>query len=70
MMKDVGNNNFVELLCTINTTLLCHSRFAETPEFRALHHDIEEMLLKLAIRAEQISVDLSQLMNDKAKWTL
>jgi len=66
MMEDASNNNFVELLCTVNTTLQCHPRFAEIPEFRALHQEIEDMLLKLAIRAEQMSEDLSQLMKDKA----
>ena len=65
-MEDASNNNFVELLCTINTTLQCHPRFAEIPEFRALRQEIEDMLLKLAIRAEQMSEDLTQLMKDKA----
>ncbi|QCE02008.1 hypothetical protein DEO72_LG8g19 [Vigna unguiculata] len=65
-MEDASNNNFVELLCTINTTLQCHPRFAEIPEFRALRQEIEDMLLKLAIRAEQMSEDLSQLMKDNA----
>jgi len=51
MIEDASNNNFVELICTVNTTLQCHPRFDETPEFRALRHDIEDMLLKLAIRA-------------------
>jgi len=66
MMEDASNNNFVELLCTVNTTLQCHPRFAEIPEFRALRQEIEYMLLKLAIRAEQMSEDLTQLMKDKA----
>ena len=66
MMEDASNNNFVELFCTVNTTLQCHPRFAEIPEFRALRQEIEDMLLKLAIRAEQLSEDLSQLMKDKA----
>ncbi|QCE15202.1 hypothetical protein DEO72_LG11g2211 [Vigna unguiculata] len=66
MMEDASNNNFVELLCTVNTTLQCHPRFAEIPEFRALRQEIEDMLLKLAIRAEQMSEDLTQLMKDKA----
>jgi len=65
-MEDASNNNFVELLCTVNTTLQCHPRFAEIPKFRALRQEIEDMLLKLAIRAEQMSEDLSQLMKDKA----
>jgi len=30
MMEDASNNNFVELLGTVNTTLQCHPRFAET----------------------------------------
>ena len=66
MMEDVSNNNFVELLYTINTTLQCHPRFAEIPEFRALHQEIEDMFLKLAIRAEQMLKDLSQPMKDIA----
>ncbi|QCD86842.1 hypothetical protein DEO72_LG3g1369 [Vigna unguiculata] len=66
MMEDASNNNFVELLCTVNTTLQCHPRFAKIPEFRALCQEIEDMLLKLAIRYEQMSKDLSQLMKDKA----
>jgi len=49
MMEDVSSNNFVELLGIVNTTLQCHPRFAETLEFRALCHEIEDMLLKLAI---------------------
>jgi len=52
MTGDASKNNFVELLCTVTTTLQCHPRFAETLEFRALRHEIEYMLLKLAIRAE------------------
>ena len=35
-------------------------------KFRSLHHEIEDMLLKLAVRAEKMSEDLSQLMKDKA----
>jgi len=66
MMEDASNNKFVELLCTVNTTLQCHPRFAEIREFRALHQEIKDMLLKLAIRAEQMLEDLSQLMKDKA----
>ena len=66
MMEDASNNNFVELLCIVNTTLQCHPRFAEIPKFRALRQEIEDMLLKLAIRAEQMLEDLSQLMKDKA----
>ncbi|QCE03664.1 hypothetical protein DEO72_LG8g1689 [Vigna unguiculata] len=65
-MEDASNNNFVELLCTVNTTLQCHPRFVEIREFRALHQEIKDMLLKLAIRAEQMLEDLSQLMKDKA----
>jgi len=26
MMEDASNNNFVELLCTVNTTLKCNPR--------------------------------------------
>ena len=66
MMEDASNNNFVELLCTVNTTLQCHPRFAEIPKFRALRQEIEDMLLKLAIKTEQMSEYLSQLMKDKA----
>ncbi|QCD79087.1 hypothetical protein DEO72_LG1g2725 [Vigna unguiculata] len=66
MMEDASNNNFVELLGIFNTTLKCHLRFAEILEFRALRHEIEDMLLKLAIRDDQMSEDLSQLMKDKS----
>jgi len=66
MIGDASNNNFVELLCTVNTSLQYHPRFAEILEFRALRHEIKYMLLKLAIRAEQMSKDLSQLLKDKA----
>jgi len=65
MMEDESNNNFVELLVYVNSTLQCHPRFSETAEFRIVRHDIEEMLLKLAIGVEQTYVDLSQLKNDK-----
>ena len=65
MMEDASNNNFIELLCTVNTTLQCHPRFAEILKFRALRHEIEDMLLKLAIRVEKMSEDLSKLMKDK-----
>jgi len=54
MMEDASNNTFVELLVNVNTTLQCHPRFVETPKFRILRHDIEDMLLKLAIIAEQM----------------
>jgi len=66
MMEDASNNNFVLLLCTINTTLPCNPKFAEIPEFRALRQEIQDMLLKCAIRVEQMSEDFSQLMKDKA----
>ena len=36
MIEDASNNNFVELLCIVNTTLQCHPSFAEIPEFRSL----------------------------------
>ena len=49
MMEDASNNNSVELLCTVNSTLQCHPRFAEISEFRAFRQEIEVMLLKLAI---------------------
>jgi len=65
-MEDASNNNSLELLCIVNTTLQCHPRFAETLEFRALRHEIEDMLLRLAITAEEMLEDLSQLMKDKA----
>jgi len=48
MMEDVSNNNFVELIVSVNSTPQCHPRFVETPKFRALRHEIQEMLLKLA----------------------
>jgi len=39
-MEDASNNNFVELLSTVNTILQCHPRFLETPKFKALRHEI------------------------------
>ena len=65
MMEDASNNNFLELLGIVNTTFQCHPIFPETLEFWALRHEIEDMLLKLAVGAEQMSEDLSQLMKDK-----
>ena len=65
-MEDASNKIFLELLGTVNNTLQCHPRFDEIPKFRALRQEIEDMLLKLAIRAEQMLEDLSQLMKDKA----
>jgi len=31
MMEDACNKSFVELLVTVNTTIQCHPRVAETP---------------------------------------
>ena len=59
MMEDASSNNFVELLVIVITTLQCHPRFPKTAEFRILLHDIEDMLLKLAIKVEQMFNDLS-----------
>jgi len=59
MLKDASKNNFIELLVTINTTLQPHQRFLENPDFNALRHEIKDMLLKLAIKAEQMFEDLS-----------
>ena len=67
MLKDASKNNFIELLVTINTTLQPHQRFLENLDFNALRHEIKDMLLKLAIRAEQMFEDLSQLMNDTVR---
>lgn len=64
MMKDANNNNFVELLLIVNSTLQFHLTFPNIVEFRMLHHDIQDMLLRLAIRVEQIFDDVSQLMNE------
>jgi len=66
MKEDASNKIFLELLGTVNTTLQCHPRFAKTLKFRALRHEIKDMLPKLVIRAEQMSEDLSQLVKDKA----
>ena len=60
MLKEASKNNFVELLVTINTTSQPHQRFPENPDFNELRHEIKDVLLKLAIRAEQMSEDLSQ----------
>ena len=67
MLKEASKNNFVELLVTINTTSQPHQRFPENPDLSALRHDIKDVLLKLAIRAEQMFEDLSQLMNDAVR---
>ncbi|QCD93326.1 hypothetical protein DEO72_LG5g1399 [Vigna unguiculata] len=64
MLRDASKNNFIELLIIVNTTPQPHQRFPENPDFNKLHHEIKDVLLKLAIRAEQMSEDLSQLMND------
>ena len=67
MLRDASKNNFIKLLVTFNTTLQPHQRFPEHPNFNALRHKIKDMLLKLAIRAEQMFEDLSQLMNDTVR---
>ncbi|QCD96539.1 hypothetical protein DEO72_LG6g1245 [Vigna unguiculata] len=67
MLRDASKNNFIELLVTVNTTPQPHQRFPENPDFNELHHEIKDVLLKLAIRAEQMSEDLSQLMNDAVR---
>jgi len=67
MLRDASKNNFIELLVTINTTPQPHQRFPENPDFNELRHKIKDVLLKLAIRAEQMSKDLSQLMNDAVR---
>jgi len=64
MLRDASKNNFIELLVTVNTTPQPHQRFPENPDFNELRHEIKDVLLKLAIKAEQMSEDLSQLMND------
>jgi len=64
MLRDASKNKFIELLVTVNTTPQPHQRFPENPYFNKLCHEIKDMLLKLAIRAEKMSEDLSQLMND------
>ncbi|QCD92815.1 hypothetical protein DEO72_LG5g884 [Vigna unguiculata] len=60
MLRDASKNNFIELLVTVNTTPQPHQRFPENPDFNALRHEIKDVLLKLAIRAEQMSEDLNQ----------
>ncbi|QCD86747.1 hypothetical protein DEO72_LG3g1273 [Vigna unguiculata] len=67
MLRDASKNNFIELLVTVNTTPQPHQRFPENPDFNELRHEIKDVLLKLAIRAEQMSEDLSQLMNDTVR---
>jgi len=67
MLRDASKNNFTKLLVTINTTLQPHKRFPENPYFNALRHEIKDVLLKLAIRAEQMFENLSQLMNDAVR---
>jgi len=67
MLRDASKNNFIELLVTINTTPQPHQRFPENPDFNELRHEIKDVLLKLAIKAEQMSEDLSQLMNDAVR---
>ncbi|QCD87167.1 hypothetical protein DEO72_LG3g1701 [Vigna unguiculata] len=64
MLRDASKNNFIELLVTVNTTVQPHQRFPENVDFNELRHEIKDVLLKLAIGAEQMSEDLSQLMND------
>ncbi|QCD93348.1 hypothetical protein DEO72_LG5g1423 [Vigna unguiculata] len=67
MLRDASKNNFIELLVIVNTTPQPHQRFPENPDFNVLRHEIKDVLLKLAIRAEQMSEDLSQLMNDAVR---
>ncbi|QCD82507.1 hypothetical protein DEO72_LG2g2846 [Vigna unguiculata] len=67
MLRDASKNNFIELLVTVNTTPQPHQRFPKNPDFNELRHEIKDVLLKLAIRAEQMSEDLSQLMNDAVR---
>jgi len=66
-LRDASNNNFIELLVIVNTTPQPHQRFPENPDFNELRHEIKDVFLKLAIRAEQMSKDLSQLMNDAVR---
>ncbi|QCD96848.1 hypothetical protein DEO72_LG6g1558 [Vigna unguiculata] len=67
MLRDASKNNFIELLVTVNTTVQPHQRFPENVDFNELRHEIKDVLLKLAIGAEQMSEDLSQLMNDAVR---
>jgi len=67
MLRDASKNNFIELLVTVNTTPQPHQRFPENPDINELRHEIKDVLLKLAIKAEQMSEDLSQLMNDAVR---
>ena len=67
MLRDASKNNFIELLVTVNTTPQPHQRFPENLDFNVFCHEIKDVLLKLAIRAEQMSEDLSQLMNDAVR---
>ena len=67
MLRDESKKNFIELLVIFNTTPTPHQRFPENPDFNELRHEIKDVLLKLAIRAEQMSEDLSQLMNDAVR---
>jgi len=66
-LRDASKNNFIELLVTVNTTVQPHQRFPENVDFNELRHEIKDVLLKLAIGAEQMSEDLSQLMNDAVR---
>jgi len=66
-LRDASKNNFIELLVAVNTTPQPHQRFPENPYFNELRHEIKDVLLKLAIRVEQMSEDLSQLMNDTVR---
>jgi len=67
MLRDASTNNFIELLVTVNTTPQPHQRFPENSNFNELCHEIKDMLLKLAIKAEQMCEDLSQLINDTVR---
>ncbi|QCE03488.1 hypothetical protein DEO72_LG8g1512 [Vigna unguiculata] len=67
MLRDASKNNFIELLVTVNTTPQPHQRFPKNPDFNELRHEIKDVILKLAIRDEQMSEDLSQLMNQAVR---
>jgi len=59
MLRDASKKNFIELLVTVNTNPQPHQTFLENPDFNELCHEIKDMLLKLAIRVEQMFEDLS-----------
>jgi len=59
MLRDASKKNFIELLVTVNTNPQPHQTFPENPDFNELRHEIKDMLLKLAIRVQQMFEDLS-----------